>query len=41
LKIAEERNEKLLYQIRSKDEETERMLQQKIALTSIFESDLL
>jgi len=26
LKIAEERNEKLAYQIRSKDEETERML---------------
>jgi hypothetical protein len=41
LRQAEGQAEQLLVANRQKDEELERVMQQKVALTSIFESDLL
>ena len=41
LRQAEGQAEQLLHANRQKDEELERVMQQKVALTSIFESDLL
>lgn len=41
LKISEEKNEALKNLLSSKDDEIERILQQKVALTNLFENDLL
>ena len=41
LKISEEKNDALKNLLTSKDDEIERVLQQKVALTNLFENDLL
>lgn len=41
LKISEEKNDALKNLLTSKDDEIERILQQKVALTNLFENDLL
>lgn len=41
MKIAEEKNEALKNLVSGKDEEIERVLQQKVALTNLFENDLM
>ena len=41
LKIADDTNDSLKTLLHSKDDETERILAQKVALTNIFENDLL
>ena len=41
LKIADEKNEALKNLLSGKDEEIERVLQQKVALTNLFENDLM
>ena len=41
LKIADEKNEALKNLLSGKDEEIERALQQKVALTNLFENDLM
>ena len=41
LRLADEQAESLKQAVRSREEEIERTMQQKVALTSIFESDLL
>jgi len=41
LRISEEKNEALKNLLGSKDDEMERVLQQKVALTNLFENDLL
>lgn len=41
LKLAEDKNDALKNIILSKDDELERVLQQKTTLTSLFENDLL
>ncbi len=41
LKISDEKNDALKSLLQTKDEEIERVLSQKVALTNIFENDLL